>query len=82
VPAEKAGTRHHPKEIRMKAYARFANLSGAVVVMTVEQPADQTQYGWRCEGCQEFNLPNYSVASVRKKANDHSSTCRALPMGA
>lgn len=58
---------------------RFATLGGAAVVVS-----DETSRGghwWTCEGCLDSRYPALPSdrGTIRDDANQHASTCRAMP---
>ena len=58
---------------------RYANLTGAEVIVTANQYGTHTEMGWFCTGCMTSIRGHHHMPSIREAANEHATTCRALP---
>ncbi|MFJ5787909.1 hypothetical protein [Streptomyces hydrogenans] len=59
---------------------RFLTLGGSYVDVTSLN--DRVKSRWHCHGCKDtsdFPAVDY-LSQMRKKANEHAGTCRAIPL--
>lgn len=70
---------------RVKSVIRYSNQSGAFVEVIACFDPDSARmpmlFGAQCTGCLDFHQPLFRtrITKVRRWAETHSATCRALP---